>query len=62
LRTFRTIGTQAIEVRVEAFNVFNWFEWGQPNVTFSAPTFGQISSTNPSVPPRVMQLAVKYTF
>jgi hypothetical protein len=61
-RTFRTIGTQAIEVRVEAFNVFNWFEWGQPNITFSAPTFGQISSTNPSVPPRVMQLAVKYTF
>jgi hypothetical protein len=61
-RVFRTIGSQAIEVRVEAFNVFNWFEWGQPNTTFSAPTFGQISSTNPAAAPRVMQLAVKYAF
>jgi hypothetical protein len=61
-RTFHTVGSQAIEVRVEAFNVFNWFEWGQPNVSFSAPTFGQISSTNPAAAPRVMQLAVKYVF
>jgi len=59
-RVFRLIGSQSIEIRAEAFNAMNWFEWGQPNTGFGAATFGQISSTG--VPPRVIQLAAKYTF
>jgi hypothetical protein len=58
-RAFRLSNSKALEIRIEAFNAFNWFEWGQPNTTFSAPTFGQISS---AMPMRVWQFALKYTF
>ena len=58
-RVFRTVRQQNIEVRAEAFNVFNWFEMGQPNTTLSSATFGQITT---DVAPRVMQFALKYTF
>jgi hypothetical protein len=58
-RVFKLSGTNSIEVRAEAFNAFNWFEWGNPNVNLSAATFGQITS---SLGPRVVQLAAKYNF
>jgi carboxypeptidase family protein len=58
-RTFDVGGTKSVEVRAEAFNLFNWFEWGTPNTNFSAATFGQITS---ALSPRVMQLAVKFNF
>lgn len=54
------IGHQNIEVRAEAFNAFNWFVPGTPSLTLSSATFGQISSV--AVPPRVVQLAAKFTF
>jgi len=50
---------QNIEIRAEAFNAFNWFEWGNPNTNLSAATYGQITS---ALSPRVVQLAVKYVF
>jgi hypothetical protein len=56
------IGRQGIEVRAEAFNAFNWLELNPPaanNLSFSSATFGQIST---AFPPRIIQLAVKYTF
>ena len=58
-RAFNVGGTKSIEVRVEAFNVFNWFEWGNPSTNFSAATFGQITS---ALSPRVLQLATKFNF
>ena len=58
-RVFRLVGSQSIEIRAEAFNAMNWFEWGQPNTGFGAATFGQIEHR---APPRVIQLAAKYTF
>jgi hypothetical protein len=58
-RVFKLGGTNSIEVRAEAFNAFNWFEWGNPNVNLSTATFGQITS---SLGPRVVQLAAKYNF
>ena len=58
-RAFRFSNSKAVEIRVEAFNAFNWFEWGQPNTGLSAATFGQITS---ALPMRVMQFAAKYTF
>ena len=54
------LGHQNIEIRAEAFNAFNWFVPGTPSLTLSSATFGQISSV--AVPPRVVQLAAKFTF
>ena len=58
VRAFQ-FGTQRIEARVEAFNAFNWFRWGNPVNNFSSATFGRILSAGD---PRIMQFAVKYQF
>jgi len=58
-RNFGLGGTKSVEARIEAFNLFNWFELGNPNTNFSAATFGQITS---ALSPRVLQLAVKFNF
>jgi hypothetical protein len=59
VRSFRFINGRRVEARVEAFNAFNWFLLGDPNITFSAATFGRITSSGD---PRIMQFAVKYEF
>ncbi|HLK48506.1 MAG TPA: carboxypeptidase regulatory-like domain-containing protein [Bryobacteraceae bacterium] len=64
---------QSVQFRAEFFNLFNHAQFdnpggfpnafGQVNVnsnSLTAPTFGQITST--AVNPRVIQLALKYTF
>ena len=63
-RLVRLTGAQNIEVRVESFNVFNWFQWAQPNTVRSSPTFGQITGTalGAEGAPRIIQLAVSYAF
>jgi len=59
-RIVRVYGTHDVEVRVDAFNVFNWLQWGQPATALNNPaTFGQITTAGP---PRVMQFAIKYRF
>ena len=58
-RTFNVGGTKSVEARIEAFNLFNWFELGNPSTNFSAATFGQITS---ALSPRVLQLAAKFNF
>ena len=59
-RLIRLNGTQAFEIRVDAFNAFNWFQWLQPATNLSnLATFGQITAAGP---PRIMQFAVKYRF
>jgi hypothetical protein len=60
-RVFNLGGTKSIEIRGEAFNAFNWFEWGNPNTNFSAATFGQITSVVPNSA-RIIQLATKFNF
>jgi len=58
-RAFNVGGSRTIEIRGEAFNAFNWFQWGNPNTSLVSATFGQITS---ALAPRVIQLATKFTF
>ncbi|HEY1308655.1 MAG TPA: carboxypeptidase regulatory-like domain-containing protein [Vicinamibacterales bacterium] len=59
-RLIRLADRQNIEVRIDAFNAFNWFQWGQPATALNnTATFGQILTAGA---PRVMQLGIKYQF
>ena len=49
-----------VELRVEAFNLFNHVNWANPNVTVGSNTAGRI--TNTSGDPRIMQFALKFEF
>ena len=51
---------QNIELRVEAFNLLNHFNWGTPGTNFNASTFGRIQSI--AGEPRIMQFGIKYAF
>ena len=60
-------GSQRFEVRIEAFNLLNHFNWGDPtttpgnyNVNFNAGTFGRI--TTQAGAPRIIQFGFKYDF
>jgi hypothetical protein len=53
-------GAQTIELRVEAFNVFNTFNWGIPETRLRSGNFGKITSQNGD--PRIMQFGIKYGF
>jgi len=63
-----TFGTaQNIEVRIEAFNLLNHFNWGNPGTNLNAGTFGRITSLagvpgNVIGTPRIMQFGIKYGF
>ena len=50
---------ERIELRIEAFNVFNQLLLGQPNATRSDATFGQITT---AALPRVLQIAARFDF
>ena len=54
-------------LRMEVFNVFNHPELGNPNVNFSSPLFGQITSVSNTTPigtgtARSIQFAARFTF
>jgi hypothetical protein len=49
-----------IEVRIEAFNLFDHVNWANPNVTVDSATSGRV--TNTVGDPRIMQFALKYGF
>jgi hypothetical protein len=69
VREFRVIEGHAVQVRAEAFNVFNNTRLQPPNmvngfpnnnaVSLNNPAFGQITN---AFDPRVLQIALKYTF
>jgi len=52
-------GTNALEFRVDLFNVFNTAQFNTPGRTFGAPGFGTITSTGPA---REVQLGARFTF
>lgn len=54
--------TKAIQLRLETFNIFNHTQFFGPqsiNGNISSPLFGEVVK---AAPPRLMQLAVKFTF
>jgi len=60
-RAFRIGGDQRIELRAEAINLTNQFNWGNPAATLNnAATFGRITTAQSS--PRIWQFAVRYLF
>ena len=59
VRSFSFLNTHRLEARVEAFNAFNWFRWGNPVTAINNANFGRILTAGD---PRVMQFAVKYQF
>lgn len=58
-RTIKAGANRKIEVRAEAFNVFNRFQPGNPVTNFSSTDFGRIITADD---PRIMQFAVKFVF
>ena len=66
-RLIAVAGNQRLELRLESFNLFNHFNWGNPTTTpittianFNAGTFGRI--TTQAGAPRIMQFGIKYDF
>jgi hypothetical protein len=51
---------QSVELRLEAFNLLNHFNWGNPGTNLNAGTFGRIQTQQGS--PRIMQFGIKYGF
>lgn len=49
-----------VELRLEAFNLFDHVNWSNPNATVGGTTFGRITGT--AGDPRIMQFAAKYSF
>ncbi len=52
-----------LQFRIEAFNALNHPNWNTANTSLQGGSaFGTITSTNPNVPDRVVQLAAKFNF
>ena len=49
-----------VELRLEAFNLLNNFNWGTPGPELSAGTFGRITSNTGDM--RILQFGIKYGF
>jgi hypothetical protein len=48
-----------VELRADAFNIFNNVEFSNPDTNIGDPQFGQVSNT---ADPRIMQLALHFKF
>jgi hypothetical protein len=59
MRLIRVGGDKAIELRAEVFNLLNTANFGAPAAMLGAANFGTITS---ALDPRVVQLAVKFSF
>jgi hypothetical protein len=58
-KNFALTGSQAVQIRIEMFNLFNQERFGQPNGTVGSPTFGQVTAADDG---RIVQLGIKYSF
>jgi hypothetical protein len=53
-------GTRSLQLRLEAFNLFNQPIWNDPDMNMSSATYGRIITTRS--PMRELQLGVKFSF
>jgi hypothetical protein len=56
-----------LEIRADAFNLFNHAEFANPSTNITSPKFGRITTTGDPGPPidhheRILQLAARFTF
>ena len=58
-KTFATGGGTRVQVRIEAFNAFNWVNLNPPNTSQNSANFGRITG---AASPRVMQGALRFSF
>ncbi|MBI4476476.1 MAG: TonB-dependent receptor, partial [Acidobacteria bacterium] len=58
-KNIELMGTHRLQVRIEAFNLFNQTRFGQPGNQIGTVNFGRITS---SADGRIIQLAAKYSF
>ncbi len=61
-RNLNFSGGKHVELRVEAFNLFNHSNWANPTVQIGSTALTNGRVTNTSGDPRIMQFAVKYGF
>jgi hypothetical protein len=52
--------SQTMELRLEAFNLLNHFNWGAPATNLNLGTFGRITTIQGT--PRILQFGLKYGF
>ena len=60
MKTTKLTEGLSFQFRTEFYNIWNHAQFNPPVNNFGAATFGQIQSS--SVPPRIMQFAVKFLF
>jgi hypothetical protein len=58
-KNFNIVRSHLLQLRVEAFNVFNQARFGQPGFTMGSPTFGVVTAAEEG---RIVQLGIKYIF
>jgi hypothetical protein len=59
VKNFAIAGSQQVQLRLEAFNIFDSIRFGQLGNTIGTPTFGVITTAEDG---RIVQLGVKYSF
>jgi hypothetical protein len=59
LRTFKFTESKDLQFRFEAFNVFNHAQFTNPSGEINSGTFGEVTNARD---PRIMQVALKFTF
>ena len=59
-KSFAINERQNVQLRIEAYNLFNRAHFGIPDGDISSPTFGRITSTVGT--PRSLQVALRYRF
>ena len=52
----------SLAVRIEAFNAFNWVQFGFPTVDIASVNFGRVLGGATYYSPRVVQLVLRYRY
>jgi hypothetical protein len=59
-RSFSFTESTRLDIRAEAFNLFNRVRWGGPDSTVNGNNFGRVNSQGNT--PRQMQFGAKFVF